>query len=103
MTINTRPEGVRAHRANEFPAFGIGANQKVSFTDSSASFTATSSTLVRFLSLSVACHINIDSTATTSHMPLAPGGPEYFRLEPGDVIHVVSAGSDGVLHITEMV
>ena len=102
MAVNNRPEGAEGAKNKVFPAFGIGANQKVSFTATSASFTATSSTLVRFLSLSVACHINIDSTATTSHMPLAPGGPEYFRLETGDVVHVVSAGSDGVLHITEM-
>ena len=98
----TNPEGVKGPLNSAHPAFGIGATQKISFTATSASFIATTSTLVRFLPLSAACHININSTATTSHMPLAPGGPEYFRLETGDVVHVVSAGSDGVLHITEM-
>jgi len=98
-----RPIGVKGDLNKVFSAFKIGNVQKISFSGTNATAVATTSTLIEIVSLDVACHISIDATATTSSKPIPPGAALYYRIVPGDIINVISAGVDGSLFITEMI
>ena len=102
MAVNNRPEGVLGAKNKGYPAFKPGAVQKIAFTGTNSTATATNSTLLKLVSLSSACHINIGSTATDSSDPVPPGVAYFIRVDTGDQLNVISSGTDGNLFITEM-
>jgi hypothetical protein len=80
--------------------FRPGTHATASVTSTSTSFTVPAGATIMRLYPAEVCHINFNATATTSHMPLAADVPEYFSVEPGDVVHAIRNASDGTLYIT---
>lgn len=75
--------------------------QKVAFTGSAAPATAIAADieLVRLFPTEM-CYISLNGDATNSSTPLAANMPEYISVGKGDIISVISAGTDGDLFIT---
>lgn len=72
--------------------------QKVAYTATSAPSTAIAASEV-YLYATTLCYINLDATATTSHMPIPAGIPIHIRIQAGDIIHVIQDAAAGNLFI----
>ncbi len=61
-------------------------------------------TVVRFVA-TTACFVVVGPpgvTATTAGHYLPMQAPEYFRVQPGEVVAAIRASGDGALHVSEM-
>ncbi len=83
---------------------GLGTVQTISVAASSAAGSAVASTtrIVRLYS-TTNCHVRFGSapTAVTTDTFLPAGVPEYFGINPGEIIAVIRNSADGTLYITE--
>ena len=94
-----KPEAVQGKELVRHPAFRILPIDSVAFSAASATANVATHELV-YLSPTESCFININAAATATSTYVAAGAILPNRLEEGDVIHVISAGTDGTLTIS---
>jgi hypothetical protein len=82
-----------------FPALRLGACQTVAISGTSNSSAALTAGVIRVANPQL-CHINLNAAASTASAHMPQHTIEYFRVEDGDVLHVI--GSSGLLHICQM-
>jgi hypothetical protein len=88
---------------NSQTTFKLGTSQNVSFTATAANATAIGAfTQTVRLAPNVNCRVSTTGTAGATSTLLFGGIPEYFTINPGQVISVIRDTADGVLNITEM-
>lgn len=89
-----------------YPAFDPGPTTTISATTSSAATTLTGAPQsgpyqVRiYNSGTVVVFLRIGATATTGDIPLAPGVPEVFTLDNGQVISTITASGAATVYAT---
>jgi hypothetical protein len=87
-------------------AMKAGTTQTAAYTATSAAITnavGTSTTTVRIVCTTAAyITFGVTPVATSAHVYMPAGIPEYFDIAPGHKVAAIQVASGGNMHVTEM-